>query len=121
MAVVCLVAQGLGLAHVGFSRHAICPEHGELIEVTAQAQPGGVLRSADSLERPGLTRPSAYRLSGVEDHCALANLLRQVRTSPGLTSLVVGTPAEERIPAARWAARAERGLFRLAPKQSPPV
>lgn len=121
MALVCLVTQGLGLAHVGFIRHAICPEHGDLIEVTPHEQSGGEIASAASLERPGLNRPSAYRLSSVEDHCALANLLRQVRTSPAAAPLVLGAPSAERTPAAREAWEARTALFRLAPKQSPPV
>ncbi|HEY0482809.1 MAG TPA: hypothetical protein VGD37_35050 [Kofleriaceae bacterium] len=117
-AIVFVVAGLLGVVHEATTAHARCAAHGELVDregpVAAVAAP---VSSQDQIET---TRPAA-RGHG-DEHCLLASGLRASRIaagSPAITAAVaivdhtvILTPAAPRAPA---------GLYRIAPKTSPPA
>lgn len=122
-ALLCLLAQGAAIAHVDFGAHGFCPEHGELVDLVAQPKaPGGTASTDPHPEGVrGLHVPAAVTSSGVDDHCLIAQLVRQVSPSPA-AALPVRSAQASRVPT-RSEPRVERPswLLRLAPKQSPPA
>lgn len=120
LALLCVAAQALGLAHLAFSHHAICPVHGELIDVVSQASHGGADVTAQPGVTPGIHRSSDCAVDGVDDHCAMANLLHQQRQlgSAGFVASFAPPPV---CPQVGELSCVRRALFRLAPKQSPPA
>lgn len=109
----------LGMVHDATTSHVRCAEHGELVDsdrLTATSALAGPARD---------TIASAQRSArGVGDvHCLLASALRQSRIVPRLPAIAAATvQIAELAPAPPPAARAtSTGLYRIAPKTSPPA
>lgn len=122
-AVFCVALQAAAIAHVDFTAHGVCPEHGELTELVPQPQPAGAAVAVDPHPGgvAGLHVVSAV-LTQPDDHCLLAELVRQA--GPAHAAPVLRPLAQEvwRVPSTE-AGSEERPtwLLRLAPKQSPPL
>lgn len=116
-----LAAQGLAQWHMLSERHAVCAAHGEIEECSDHDAVG-----------PASASPSnaAVSLSSIDpddghgdEHCAVALALHQsarAASSPPASELLLdATP----IPAirVRESVAAQQPIFRLAPKQSPPI
>jgi hypothetical protein len=113
-AYVCLVAQGAGVMHAIFVRHATCPTHGELTHATRVAD-----RRAAPAPGPAASG-TAVGLEDVDEHCLAAGMRRDAaalqpvvavaRVAPGLPAPLVVAPLVLRpVP-----------LLGVAPKTSPP-
>lgn len=104
--------------HAALVRHAICAEHGEAVHAGApENERASVVASSDAVV------PVEPAVVFVDDHehCKItAGASRIVSPDRGLPGLVSpdldAKPAADRIPVAPAVA-----LFRLAPKNSPPV
>jgi hypothetical protein len=122
LSLLLLALQLLGLGHLALERHGVCWEHGTLTELgTSRTSvpaptPGGAL--------PGLYgRPSTARLDGTEGHhhCPVQASRRDwgAPFAGNLLALAVAEgPGHDA--AGAVAPRADAGLLRRAPKQSPP-
>jgi len=119
-----VLGQVSGSAHLLFSRHAICLEHGEIIHLDEEISsatpvaPVAKSRSAASVASSADVRSAEYS----HDHCLLVSQRRERATlSPPqislcAASLSVGVSLPQDVPRPPWVA-----LFRLAPKNSPPA
>ncbi len=109
---VCLVAADLaGIAHDLSVRHAVCLEHGELVDVPLQAR------------RPSPTGPALEETArrSMHHHCA-AGMLARAAERAELVALPPPVLAQWTVCSAPDLAAGHRaiGLLRLAPKSSPP-
>jgi hypothetical protein len=116
LAVTLLVLASLvtALAHDLVAQHAVCVEHGELVELGA-----GLTTAA----RPdGTVSPDAADVSdGGHEHCALlAQRRSQAPVAAPAVFAVVPLSAFSSPGASRSEAPPQVALVRLAPKQSPP-
>ena len=123
-ALICLLAQGAGFAHLALVRHATCAEHDALVHAP--------VTDTALLAALGMTGPpaSAAALAGTargvpaheDDHCLVAGLRRR-DLLPVLDEgpTLLASPLPCRCPVA--GAEARKGpvpLLHLAPKSSPP-
>lgn len=99
--------------HLALAPHAICPEHGELIEVAGDP--------AHSL--PGTGEQEGEPASGDHLHCAaVAPLRASALSAPGAgVEVAAGSPKQQASEAAADAPRAPPCVLTCAPKQSPPA
>jgi hypothetical protein len=125
LAALCLVGQLSSLAHMAVVRHVACSEHGELVHADEGRTAGPARHTASESDSalprlaPVPTPPSAHG----HDHCLVTTLRRERGVLPQQSHLAGVAPAEQRLvgdgrdvpPVASFA------LFRLAPKNSPPV
>jgi hypothetical protein len=111
--------------HLLLVQHATCPEHGEIIDRPASASPD---EATDRLMLLGSHARSAWSGMDSDDshshsHCTFVLNRRQV--PPSLTSVTASIvpPVELHPGFARLDVRptSEIAVFRLAPKQSPPI
>jgi len=128
LAALCLVGQLFSFAHLGLVRHVTCPEHGELVHADGDAldAAAGAARSQRSqLSEDALPSygdvPSLPSGHG-HDHCLVTTLRRDHLAHQPSHAAVVAQPEQSIAshaggdePSAAFA------LFRLAPKNSPPV
>ena len=116
-----VISQFGALLHLSLAKHAVCPEHGELVHVDVH---GLEAQAAPSDERPGAYDPAGPIRSDEHDHCAVAVIRDEpgicpkafvLRAPPaGAVASSVATPVEcVRTPGV--------ATYLLAPKQSPPV
>ena len=113
----------LGMVHEATTSHVRCAAHGELIDSSGFAGPGA--RSAAMA--PGLAGHAvASALSSGsshgDEHCLLASALRQSRMTPDTPAVTAAWSTLHdvvRAPPPCAAARSA-GLYRIAPKTSPP-
>jgi hypothetical protein len=105
-----VAASVVSLAHRVEERHEVCAEHGELIHVGngwVEATPADALVESDAGTEHG-------------EHCLLASVVQSTLEIEGASLAMVPPPdALEIAPAAVAVARG--ALYRLAPKNSPPV
>jgi len=114
-----LLAGTVGGLHELFEPHAVCAEHGELVERPGAAGAADEHGAQDPASGPRVAKSDPR--SSAHEHCPFA-LLGRSTTSPfeGLRLVVLGAPPE----AAGAEASAEPArsipLLSLAPKHSPP-
>jgi len=113
-----LVVPLLSIVHLSAVVHALCNEHGELVEVRGTLSP-----TQETLD--GITRLRTQPLLGadVHEHCSIGVHSRTPRVSPS-APWVVAHSCEPLKPFAEFRAllpRSEIPLLLLAPKNSPPV
>lgn len=121
-ALILVAAQALSLGHLLLVPHAISPIDGRLLHTThgsrsAQVEPSAPPRS-DSV------RQATDAASHTGAHCPVADTLRKTPGTRGPTIAAhIDPPAPSRHACPRDLPRiaAELSLYRLAPKQSPPV
>jgi hypothetical protein len=121
-AALLLLASSLGqVAHFLLVQHAICAEHGELLEVHGAEHPASAtITLADSDEQAHASAPD---LEGEHDHCQhLARRQSELAVFTGATEALVIPPPAATLPKPSLAAepRASHALLALAPKTSPP-
>lgn len=113
--------QLLGLAHLTLQRHGVCWEHGTLTELRSPRVSASLTPSEAS--SPGLHgRTSTARLEDDrDDHCPVQASRRGWATPPAGAELLLAVegPRDGVRAAGTW--RADDGLLRRAPKQSPPL
>jgi hypothetical protein len=120
--VSCVVAAQLSsFAHLLLVRHALCPEHGELIH--ASERPTLHTRSEQGLATAALARESGAQSALDHQHCPLALQSRErvaLLAHAASVFLPLASPQlalrSQLLPDASM-----RELFRLAPKGSPPA
>lgn len=107
-------------AHFLLVQHAVCAEHGELIELHDRSAAAEALH--DAAPEHG-TQASAPDLEGEHEHCQLLGRRQQELTLPEVAGVAVVPRAPESGRAlldAPTAARAPVSALSLAPKTSPP-
>ena len=112
--------QAAAIAHFAFVRHGTCPEHGLVVHASVHHRS----------HSQGLTETGAGALAQADgeegsdhahDHC-LASLRRDgAGNLDGRSQSPVGSLGEPLAPAPVDAPAASAGVWRVAPKQSPPV
>lgn len=118
VALVCLLGQLLGVLHMGLIEHRRCAAHGELVEGGAAAL-GDVVAIAT---QPGVAAVLPHEQRGEHDHDHCQAPSERCAPTPAVTE---AAPVE--LALAGGAAPVARppvaiaGLFRLAPKASPPI
>jgi hypothetical protein len=110
------LASLLGVIHEATTRHVVCAAHGELIHADA---PSKVAKAAPQ-DAIGARAPSS---TDGDDHCALAQALRQSRIAPRVPVLapVVASVDDVVALAPRATVPVASALYRTAPKTSPPA
>lgn len=110
-----LGGQLIGLVHQSTERHAVCPEHGELIHDRAVAGPA----AARGSEARGLPESPRHE----HDPCELAVASRERVHRPPAAPLCLTPDLPRRQPAPPSAREgsASLALYRTAPKTSPPA
>ncbi|MBK7071958.1 MAG: hypothetical protein IPH44_06620 [Myxococcales bacterium] len=118
VALVCLLGQLLGVLHMGLIEHRRCAAHGELVEGGA----GGVGEAVEVAAPLGVATalPHEQRAEHDHDHCQApsercAPQPAAIEAGPVELMLAGGAAPVARSPVAIV------GLFRLAPKASPPT
>jgi hypothetical protein len=126
-AVLCLSAQLAGFAHMFFVRHVTCPEHGELLDVSAVDD--GPLAEHVDRQLDSLSSGRGDDVGHQHDHCLVAAIGAQPMAGANPPAVVHDdiAPAFSPAPAATVAAvrgversRVSIALLLLAPKSSPP-
>jgi hypothetical protein len=121
-ALILVAAQALSLGHLVLVPHAISPIDGRLLHTTygsrsAQVEPSAPIRSAS-------LQPAADTAGHASIHCPVADTLRRTPGTRGPTIAAhLDPPAPSQHACPRDLPRIAAGvsLYRLAPKQSPPV
>ena len=112
-----VLASLIGLVHEATTRHVRCAEHGELIHGNATAA-----NTADPA-RDTVVRELPAAASHDHEHCSLTSAMRESRVVPRAPVIVpVTVPIGElAVALPRVVAARGGGLFRTAPKTSPPA
>jgi hypothetical protein len=112
---VFLAAQLVGLWHQASARHAVCAQHGEVVE----AGPASTSAPAAGVDRDA--RLEASGASGEHEHCAVDGFLHQQATSaspPAAVATCTSVPAAA--PLGHAAPLPALRVTDYAPKTSPP-
>ncbi|MBL0277233.1 MAG: hypothetical protein IPQ24_14300 [Anaeromyxobacter sp.] len=122
LALALLTAQFGAAAHFAVARHAVCADHGEVIHPGEGAEPGHASATAPRAEGPALAEASDHGGHGHgHDHCGLASHRRAAVVEVGPSLPQRPEHAQRRDEAVPERAIASSGLYRRAPKQSPPA
>ncbi|HEU4733381.1 MAG TPA: hypothetical protein VFT22_36060 [Kofleriaceae bacterium] len=120
-----VVSNLLALRHEATTRHVRCAEHGEMMHGEA---PLAARRTVEAAGQERAGRHSLLRGAGAatihgHEHCALTSTTRDSRVDLRPPAIALAQIAISEIPAAApRAANAHRdGLYRTAPKTSPPA
>jgi hypothetical protein len=118
-ALVFVLTSVFGVVHEATTAHARCAAHGELVDIDGAGAAAAVAGPADHTMG---TAPALARGHG-DEHCLLASAVRASRISPRPPTLVaaIATIAALVTPGPELAAGRAAGLYRIAPKTSPPV
>ncbi len=119
IAVGLMLGQAIGLLHASLVRHETCPQHGEQVEI------GGATAFAERTSATDTTvaaiRPADPELPPEHRHCE-ATLLPRAAIAGPVVAAADGEAAPERIALPRRPRTiAAVRIYRLAPKQSPPI
>lgn len=122
LALALLSAQLGAAAHFAVARHEVCADHGELIHPGEGAEPDHASAPAPRADGPALTEASDHVGHGQgHDHCGLASHRRAAVVEVGPSLPQRPEHPQRRDEAAPERAIASSGLYRSAPKQSPPA
>jgi hypothetical protein len=105
-----------GVLHDASTTHVRCAQHGELMHGSAMLVDGQLPIEAGMRQAVGAVAQG-------HEHCALASAMRESRMAPSPPALVPAPLASAALAVAiayDGAAR-ERGVYRTAPKTSPPT
>lgn len=113
----------LNLVHPLVATHRLCPEHGELVDVSPGAGSAGLHQAILSEGRdPAVERSAAAVDTHADDHCLLASHRRMTLAAPLRAELAAACGATIEDPSSSAVVPgAGPSLLRLAPKASPPV
>lgn len=117
-----VLSSWLGLVHESTTTHVRCAQHGEVIDGAASV---ARISATDAPRDPAGTQlgEGGVARRGGHEHCALASAMRESRISPPppvVTAALAVTAHTMSITADRVVTR-DRGLYRTAPKTSPPA
>ncbi|HUH01174.1 MAG TPA: hypothetical protein VML75_04215 [Kofleriaceae bacterium] len=120
IAVLCMVAQLLSLAHLVVVEHERCHEHGELIhgdghEARSVAPPAPSTATPTARVLPG----QSDEADGDHDHCLSATERRDLRLARVEVAATISPDQSDAIPRTATTP-VVRALYRSAPKTSPP-
>lgn len=117
LAVVLLVAgQLVAFAHEAAVRHAVCSEHGELLDVATPSE------HASSTDRDHAEWLAVEGHGGGHADCTIARLLEQPSaTESAAVSIAVATQTTQLADRPLTAVELALDLYLIAPKTSPPV
>src|ERR1700687_2966371 len=124
-AFVSLLAQLSSIADLALFRHVVCPEHGELVHLEEEAAPApGLAATPSNRGQVDVSiHAKAQWQAGKHDHCSLAAHRREIAT--GSRAQIPVPEVAPSFAVARIAEHAPRSspvpIFRLAPKNSPPI
>jgi hypothetical protein len=125
-AFVALLAQLSSIADLALFRHVVCPEHGELVHLEEEAAPSPGLAATPSNRGQvdvSIQAKAQWQADGRHDHCSLAAHRREIAT--GARTKIPVSEVAQSLAVARIAEHAPRSspvpIFRLAPKNSPPI
>jgi hypothetical protein len=120
-ALVFVLTGVLGMAHEATTAHVRCAAHGELVDSDGVAavvvgSAGGAIASTIA-DAPLLARGHG------DEHCLLASAVRASRIAPRPPILIaaIATAGARATPPPERAAPRAAGLYRIAPKTSPPA
>lgn len=120
-ALLLLLGQLASYEHLLTVRHEVCAEHGELIDV----HQGPAAEGSQSASSGGqFTRSSRPEVGHQHEHCALAPHRRESSAAlqPRATVCAAPPPLVSRLTSAPLPLQtARQAVYRLAPKNSPPV
>ncbi|MBL8627050.1 MAG: hypothetical protein JNK64_37520 [Myxococcales bacterium] len=118
VALACVLGQLLGVLHMGLIQHRRCAAHGELVEGGADE----LAAMVDAAPAVGQAAFVGHAQRGEHDHehCQAPSQRATPRVAAFAAAPRVALPLAAAPPVAR-AALAIQGLFRLAPKASPPT
>lgn len=123
LALLLVASQLAGLLHLAAGRHAVCPEHGELVHVDEHG-PGEIDLAPSETESPAWSGAQGPAAPDEHDHCTVA----VSRAEPVICAVpwAVAMPAPVVAPATvRPPSTRPRGpgiaTWLIAPKQSPPA
>jgi len=118
LVVTLLVANASALVHQLTARHAVCAEHGEIIEVTAAGEQA--LHHTGSQATPVMDGEA--RSEAAHEHCDVLAELRTRLTPPEHShSVAIPRPVLASAVQSSQHLAELRQLYRLAPKSGPPA
>ncbi len=111
-------AQVAAIAHLAFVRHEPCPEHGLSVHASTHRSqsPGPRGTLAPALSQVGVEEGSEH----AHEHCLAACLHRDAAYDDGHRQFLVGATDEPLASTPIDGPAAAAGVWRVAPKQSPP-
>lgn len=117
-----VLASLVGVLHESTTIHVRCAQHGELVDRRAGAD-ASAAEVHDAAPRLGALPALPASPTEGHAHCALASAMRESRLAPQPPALLLApvAVAERAIPAPDLVAARDRGLYRTAPKASPPA
>lgn len=120
-ALVFVLTGVLGMAHEATTTHVRCAAHGELVDSDGSA--AVVVGPARESVASTITSASLLARGHGDEHCLLASALRASRIAPRPPVLIAAIASVDAraIPSPERAAPRAAGLYRIAPKTSPPV
>jgi hypothetical protein len=114
----------LGVVHEATTSHVRCAAHGELVDSGAPAA-AVVVPARGTIASTASTIASAPLLARGhgDEHCLLASAVRASRIAPRPPTLIAAIASVDAraIPPPERAAPRAAGLYRIAPKTSPPA
>jgi hypothetical protein len=111
-----VVASLLGIVHEATTTHVRCAAHGELVDSAAPV--GAVAGPA----RDAIDRAAPLSRAHGDEHCLLASALRESRIAPRAPAIAaVAVAVDDVAVVVPSAVPAPAGLYRIAPKTSPPA
>jgi hypothetical protein len=126
VALLCVAVQGASATHLVLTRHAVCPEHGELVHASNAALHASTpLRVAapPSAEAAVSAVPDAEVSAHADEHCtALASRREHVLLAAPADALIAPPAAVAAAAQPRAVERpAASARYHVAPKQGPPA
>ena len=117
-----LIGQAGAVAHTALIAHVTCPEHGDLMHVAPPPVAAATAGTAAPVSWPALTAPIAAADDDGHERCILEE---DGEHAPAPAAPTVPAPLVAAAPPLRLEAApppaARAPLYRLAPKNSPPV
>jgi hypothetical protein len=113
----------IGMVHEATTRHVRCAEHGELVHAVATVAASATPATSPADDHDSIVRDLAATTRHGHEHCLLTSTTRESRIelrSPAIvTDHIAISDATVAVP--RLAAGPRAGLYRTAPKTSPPA
>lgn len=111
----------LGVVHEATTSHVRCAAHGELVDSGAPA--AAVVGPARETIASTITSAPLLARGHGDEHCLLASAVRASRIAPRPPTLIAAVASVDAraTPLVERAAPRAAGLYRIAPKTSPPA
>jgi len=120
LALVLIAGQGASLAHLAVVRHGYCAEHGELVDLGAEAPAGLPTAPTDATDHVD-SLPASGAGGHEHEHCAVMGHRRDAILGEHVGTALAPQACGEPVRSAGAPVVSASPIFRLAPKQSPPA